>query len=84
MYDSGSAAEVEIPEEMREAEGAEHERLVEEVVEIDDDVQSLRGSVLRPGRSARLAAVFAYGMGQTRYSATVSVAPSRHETLEKP
>ena len=37
VYDSGSAEEVDVPAELVEAERAEHEHLVEEIVELDDD-----------------------------------------------
>ena len=48
-------------------------------LEIDDGVQALRNNILRPGRAARLATIFAYGMGHTRFRTSVSVAPSRHD-----
>ncbi len=38
VYDSGSAVETDIPEDLIERERAEHEHLVEDVVEIDDEM----------------------------------------------
>ena len=38
VYDSGSAELVDVPAELAEAERAEHEHLIDEIVELDDDV----------------------------------------------
>ena len=41
LYDSGHAEETSIPDELVEAERAEHEHLVEDVVEVDDELLEL-------------------------------------------
>ncbi|MDH3753158.1 MAG: elongation factor G [Acidimicrobiia bacterium] len=56
LYDTGEADKAPIPEEMIEAEHAEHEHLVEEVVEIDDEVleRYLEGTEPNPEQLERL------------------------------
>lgn len=56
VYDSGQAEEIPNPEEILEAEQAEHDHLVEEVVEIDDEVleQYLEGTEPTPEQLERL------------------------------
>ena len=38
VYDTGEAVEVEVPDDLVEAERTEHEHLVEDVIELDDDL----------------------------------------------
>jgi elongation factor G len=56
VYDTGHAEEVAIPAELAEAERAEHEHLVEEVVELDDDAleEYLSGNEPPAGQLERL------------------------------
>lgn len=44
---------------------------------VSEEVPSLRENILKPSRESRLAAIFAFGMGQTRFGADVSVAVPR-------
>ncbi len=56
LYDSGKAEKVPVPEDMAEAERAEHERLMEEVLEMDDELleQYLEGVEPSPEQLERL------------------------------
>ncbi len=56
LYDSGHAEPAPIPEELAEAERTEHEHLVEEVIEMDDELleQYLEGSEPSPEKLERL------------------------------
>ena len=56
VYDSGQAEPVEVPDELIEAERAEHEHLVEDVIELDDDLLAdyLSGTEPSPEQLERL------------------------------
>lgn len=45
--------------------------------DVDSDVPVLRDNILKPSRTSRLASIFAYGMGLTRFGEAVSLAPSQ-------
>ena len=56
VYDVGQAEEVDVPEELVESERVEHERLVEDVIELDDDLlgQYLSGTEPSPEQLEQL------------------------------
>ena len=56
VYDTGTAEEVDVPEELVESERAEHEHLVEDVIEQDDDLldEYLSGNEPTPEQLERL------------------------------
>ncbi len=56
VYDSGSAEPADVPPELAEVEQAEHEHLVEDVIELDDDLleQYLSGDEPSPEQLERL------------------------------